>query len=129
MSIRITIPGGITIEADTLAEALAVARAVSPHTLETIETEAVKATRTRLMVTNGDLDVLDAWGLSNGEMRESLDATDWAVLAKELRRTVSGAESVVRRYLWGVYEHNGSDPSVTATIRREKDRSPPRSQV
>lgn len=129
MSIRITLPGGVIIETDTLPEALAVARAVGsldvgPATHAEPGQGPVKK-RTRILTTNADLDILETWGVTSEEHRKSLTLEDWTVIAQELNRSVDAAQSLGQRFVWGVYTRSGSDPTAKATVHAEKDRSRP----
>lgn len=131
MSITINLPGGVVITADTLVEAVAVAKALAPGAIETVLPEAHEpaAKRTRLLTSNADIALLDAWGLGDESIRQEMTSQDWEELARLLRRTVTGTQSVVRRYAWGVYESSGSDPAAPALVHREKDLSRPKSEA
>lgn len=126
MSIRINLPGGVTIETDTLVEAVAVAKALAPGVLETVHPGPVlleKTPRTRLLVTNADLKILEDWGLGEEDVRRAMSREDWEELAKALGRTVDGTEATVRRYSWGVYESSGSDPAARVIVHADRDLS------
>lgn len=133
MSIRITLPGGVLIETDTLAEAVAVARALAPGALAAgsgidLEAEPGKK-RTRILTTNGDLLVLEAWGITTEEGRKALSYEDWAVVANELGRSIDASQSLAQRYVWGVYTSSGSDPTAKAVVHAENDRSRVKSEA
>lgn len=120
MSIRVSLPGGVTAETDTVSEAMELLGALRG---QPPKEPPGRFPRTRLLVTNGDVKTLEEWGLEHEEVREAMEADDWLRLARELRRTVAGAANVVRRYAWGVYECSGSDPAAYAVVHAEKDRS------
>ena len=124
MSIRISLPGGVVIETDTLAEALAVSKAVGfldlgPAAYE----EPARKKRTRVLTTNGDIEVLKAWGVTTEEGRKALTYEDWGVVAQELGRSVDATQSLAQRFVWGVYESSGSDPTAKAIVHAEYDLS------
>lgn len=126
MTVKINFPGGVWIEADTLVEAVAVAKAFAPNIMDEVKTKPAPAKkRTRVLVTNGDLETLGEWGLFDDLIRDAMSPLDWTELATALGRSVDATKSVVNRYSWGVYERSGSDPAARAIVHADKDRSRP----
>lgn len=129
MTIRITLPGGIQIETDTLSESLAIAKALAPSEAQALPETEVKPPRTVRRATNGDLIVLDTWGLTTEEALQGMSTEDWVVVAGELQRSEAAARNLARRYVQGVYECSGDDPTAKVTIHPERDYTRPRPPV
>ena len=121
MSIRITLPGGIRIETDTLAETVAVVNAFAPGAV----VGEIAKKRTRVLTTNRDLDTLYGWGIVDEDSRVKTSREAWELIARDLGRSVDATQSLALRYVWGVYESSGSDPSAKAIVHPERDRSRP----
>lgn len=108
MAIKITLPNGLTAEADTITEAGSLLRllgGIEPTCEpEPAEPESPKYPKGMKRVRNRDLVILEEWGLNDHEVRKAMKPKEWKALADSMDRTEQSVRNLAFRFANGAYE-------------------------